>query len=61
MRSRPAIVAVAIALVLGAGVGVGACGGREQPETGNPGQLPPKGTKTGTTAQGGQSSTSTQP
>jgi hypothetical protein len=59
MTSRPAIITVAITLVLGAGVG--ACGGREQPETGNPGQVPPKGTKTGTTAQGGQSGTSAQP
>jgi hypothetical protein len=59
---RPAVVAAAVALALGAGLG--ACGGREQPETGNPGQGPQSpGVNTGTnpaqTAQTATSDTST--
>jgi hypothetical protein len=59
---RPAVVAAAVALALGAGLG--ACGGREQPESGNPGQGPQTpGVRTGTnpaqTARTATSGTST--
>jgi hypothetical protein len=49
-RARWARTAVAVlALGLGLGAGLGACGGREQPERGNPGQGPQSpGVNTGT-------------
>jgi hypothetical protein len=54
---RTAALAAAVALALGAGVG--ACGGREQPETGNPGGKPQSpGVGTGTNpAQSAQTAT----
>jgi hypothetical protein len=57
-RARSTAVAV-LALGLGLGAGLGACGGREEPKTGNPGGLPQSpGVKTGTNpAQSAQTAT----
>lgn len=50
---------VVLASVLALGAGLGACGGREQPDSGNPGGLPQSpGVETGTNpAQSGQTAT----
>jgi hypothetical protein len=55
---RTTIVAFAVAFALGAGLG--ACGGREEPKTGNPGGKPQSpGVETGTNpAQSAQTATS---
>jgi hypothetical protein len=57
-RARTTAVAV-LALGLGLGAGLGACGGREEPETGNPGGKPQSpGVRTGTNpAQAAQTAT----
>ena len=57
---RPAVALAVLALGLGFGAGLGACGGREEPETGNPGQGPQSpGVNTGTNpAQSAQTATS---
>jgi hypothetical protein len=57
---RTAVVVAVLALGIGLGVGLGACGGREQPKTGNPGQGPQSpGVNTGTNpAQAAQTATS---
>ena len=60
-RARSPRTAAAVAvLALGLGAGLGACGGREEPETGNPGQGPQSpGVSTGTNpAQAAQTATS---
>ena len=56
---RTAAVVAVLALGLGLGAGLGACGGREQPKTGNPGGLPQSpGVRTGTNpAQSAQTTT----
>jgi hypothetical protein len=61
---RTAVVVAVLAGGIGLGAGLGACGGREEPKTGNPGQGPQSpGVNTGTnpaqTAQTATSETST--
>ena len=59
-RARTTVTAVAVvALGFGLGAGLGACGGREEPETGNPGGKPQSpGVRTGTNpAQAAQTAT----
>ena len=59
-RARsPRTAAVVAVLALGLGAGLGACGGREEPKTGNPGGLPQSpGVRTGTNpAQSAQTTT----
>jgi hypothetical protein len=57
---RTAVVVAVLALGLGLGASLGACGGREEPQTGNPGQGPQSpGANTGTNpAQAAQTATS---
>jgi hypothetical protein len=57
---RAAVVLAVLALGAGLGAGLGACGGREQPQTGNPGQGPESpGVNTGTNpAEAAQTATS---